>query len=139
MAADVIELARRHDEAFNSQDPEGRTAIEASDVEVMYPGGLVLRGHEQVLQLVRAFWNAIPDGKINVDTQLASGDVVFAEGTLTGTHTGAFRTPEGEIPASGKPVTVRYATMKRFREGKLVSEHLYFDQLEFLQQLGAMA
>ena len=65
-------------------------------------------------------------------------EIVFAEGTLTGTHTGAFRTPQGEIPASVNTVQLRYAAVKRFRGGKLVSEHLYFDQLEFLQQLGVM-
>jgi steroid delta-isomerase-like uncharacterized protein len=135
---DVIDLARRHDEAFNSHDPEGRMAIESSEVEVLYPGGLELRGPEQVLQVVRAFWEAMPDGKVDVQSQWSAGGTVFGEGTLRGTQTGAFRTPQGEIPASGNPVSVRYATVKRFEDGKLVSEHLYFDQLEFLQQLGAM-
>lgn len=138
MAADVMELARRHDEAFNSHDPDGRMAIESSEVEVLYPGGLELRGPEQVLQMVRAFWEAMPDGTIDVESQWAAGDVVFAEGTLRGTQTGGFKTPQGEIPASGNLVSVRYATVKRFEDGELVSEHLYFDQLEFLQQLGAM-
>jgi steroid delta-isomerase-like uncharacterized protein len=138
LAADVIELARRHDEAFNSHDPDGRMAIESSDVEVMYPGGLELRGPEQVLEMVKAFWEAMPDGKIAVESQLASGDAVFGEGTLTGTQTGVFRTPQGELPASGNRVSLRYASVKRFEDGRLVSEHLYFDQLDFLQQLGAV-
>ena len=138
MADDVIELARRHDEAFNSHDPDGRMAIESSEVEVMYPGGVELRGPEQVLEMVKAFWEGIPDGKIVVESQLASGDAVFAEGTLTGTQTGAFKTPQGEIPPSGNRVSLRYATVKRFENGRLVSEHLYFDQLDFLQQLGVV-
>lgn len=138
MPADTIELARRHDAAFNARDPEGRLAVEAPDVEVIYPGGLELHGSEQVLQMVQAFWEALPDAQINAELQLSSGEMVFAEGTLTGTHNGAFRTPQGEIPATGNTVHVRYATLKRFRGGKLVSEHLYFDQLEFLQQLGAL-
>jgi hypothetical protein len=118
MAADVIELARRHDEAFNSQNPEGRAAIEASVVEVVYPGGLGLRGHEQVLQPVRAFWDAIPDGKINVDTQLASGDVVFAEGTLTGTHTTPG--PSGHRKAKSPPAASpsRFATRRSSASGR---------------------
>jgi hypothetical protein len=28
--------------------------------------------------------------------------------------------------------------VRRCRGGEIVSEHLYFDQLEFLQQIGAM-
>jgi predicted ester cyclase len=55
-----------------------------------------------------------------------------------GTHMGPFRVPAGEIPPSGNKVTLRFATVKEIKEGKLVSEHLYFDQLEFMQQIGAM-
>jgi ketosteroid isomerase-like protein len=135
--ADVIELARRHDDAFNSHDADGRAAIEAADIETVMPGGMTLRGHEQVMQVVRAFWEALPDGRITSDDQLVAGNVVVVEGTLAGTHSGPFRTPQGEISPSGNPVTLRYASVKRFRDDRLVSEHLYFDQLEFLQQLGA--
>jgi steroid delta-isomerase-like uncharacterized protein len=134
--ATVIELARRHDDAFNSQDADARVAIEAADIELVMPGAMTLRGHRQVMQIVSAFWEALPDGKITTADQFASGDTVVAEGTLTGTHTGPFRTPQGEIPPTGNAVTLRYAAVKRFRDGQLVSEHLYFDQLEFLQQLG---
>lgn len=134
--ADVIELARRHDEAFNAQDEAGRRAIEAPDIEAVMPGGITLRGHGQAMQVVRAFWEALPDARVTVERQVAAGDVVVNEGTLTGTHRGTFPTPEGEFPATGNPVTLRYAAVKRFRDDRLVSEHLYFDQLEFLQQLG---
>jgi steroid delta-isomerase-like uncharacterized protein len=137
--ADVIELARRHDEAFNAQDAAGRKAIEAPDVETVMPGGVRLRGHEQVMQVVGAFWEALPDARITVDHQFAAGDVVVSEGTLAGTHHGTFRTPNREIPATGKPIALRYAAVKRFRDDRLASEHLYFDQLEFLQQLGVMS
>jgi predicted ester cyclase len=136
--ADVIELARRHDDGFNSQDAEERKAIEDPNVEVVMPGGLALSGHEQVMQVVGAFWQALPDARITRDVELVAGDVVVAEGTLTGTHRGTFRTPQSEIPPTGNLVTLRYASVKRFRDDRLVSEHLYFDQLEFLQQLGAL-
>ena len=137
--ADVIELASRHDDAFNFHDAEVRAAIESPDIEVVMPGGMTLRGHDQAMQVVRAFWEALPDGKITSDNRFAAGDVVVAEGTLAGTHSGTFRTPQGEIPRTGNPVSLRYASVKRFEDDRLVSEHLYFDQLEFLQQLGAMS
>ena len=135
---DVKELARRHDDAFNSQDADARRAIEAPDIEVVIPGGMTLAGHDQVMQVTLAFWEALPDAKLMIDAQLAEDDVVVCEGTLAGTHSGTFRTPQGDIPPTGNPVTLRYASAKRFAGGRLVSEHLYFDQLEFLQQLGAM-
>jgi steroid delta-isomerase-like uncharacterized protein len=136
--ADPMEVARRHDEAFNAQDSEARMAIEAPDVEAVLPGGLVLRGSEQTLAVVRAFWEALPDATIVAQNHFAAGGTVVAEGTLTGTHTGTFRSPQGDIPASGNPVRVRYAPVKRSRDGKVAEEHLYFDQLEFLQQIDAL-
>jgi len=135
---DVIETARRHDEAFNGQDAEGRMAIEAPDIEAVLPGGVALRGPDQMLALVRVFWEALPDAKIAVDNQFAAGDTVVAEGNLIGTHSGTFRAPQGEIPPSGNAVRLRYASVKKIRDGKVASEHLYFDQMEFLQQIGGL-
>lgn len=136
--SDVTAAAEKHDDAFNAQDAEARLRIESPDIEVVMPGGMVLHGPEQTLQVVRAFWEALPDGKIVADNRFAAGDTVVAEGTLRGTHSGTFHSPAGDVPPSGSTVALRFATVKRFRDDKLVSEHLYFDQLEFLQQIGAM-
>lgn len=136
--ADPIETARRHDEAFNAQDAEGRRTIETLDIEAVLPGGIVLHGPDQTLALVMAFWEALPDARIVADNQFVAGETVVAEGTLTGTHTGTFRAPQGDVPASGNTVRLRYASVKQILDGKVAREHLYFDQLEFLQQIGAL-
>ena len=132
---DPVGIARRHDEAFNAQDAEGRRAVEAPDIEAVLPGGLVLRGPEQTLGITMAFWKALPDARIVADNLFVAGETVVAEGALTGTHTGTFRAPQGDVPASGNPVSLRYASVKQIRDGKVTREHLYFDQLEFLQQI----
>jgi steroid delta-isomerase-like uncharacterized protein len=134
---DAIEAARRHDDAFNAHDREARMASETPDVELVVPGGLILRGPEQVAGLLRTFWDALPDARVVPENHVVAGDTVVTEGTLTGTHTETFRAPDREIPASGNKVELRYASVKRVRDGRVASEHLYFDQLEFLQQLGA--
>jgi steroid delta-isomerase-like uncharacterized protein len=136
--ADALEAARRHDAAFNAHDAEARMATETPDIESVLPGGITLSGREQVVSFLRSFWDALPDARLKLENELAAGDSVVTEGTLTGTHSGALRAPDGEIPASGNPVTLRYASVKRIRDGQVASEHLYFDQLEFLQQLGAL-
>jgi steroid delta-isomerase-like uncharacterized protein len=136
--ADAIETARRYDEAFNAQDPEARIAYQTPDIEVVMPGGMTLLGPEQVAEVVRVFWEALPDGRFIHHNQVAAGDTVVTEGTLAGTHTGTFRSPPADISATGNRVQLRYASVRRIRDGKVASEHLYFDQLEFLQQLGAL-
>jgi ketosteroid isomerase-like protein len=136
--ADAVQAARRYDDAFNAQDAEARKANQTPDIEVVMPGGMTLSGPEQVAAVVAVFWEALPDGQISYDHQVGAGDTVVTEGTLTGTHTGAFRSPQGEISATGNSIQLRYASVRRIREGKVASEHLYFDQLEFLQQLEAL-
>jgi steroid delta-isomerase-like uncharacterized protein len=136
--ADAAETARRYDAAFDEKDTGARMAHLTPDTEVVMPGGMTLRGADQVAGLVQVFWEAVPDGRLTRETEVVAGDTVVTEGTLTGTHTGIFRTPQREIPASGNRVMLRYASVKEIREGKITSERLYFDQLELLQQLGAL-
>lgn len=138
MAADPIEVARRHDEAWNAKDAEGRKAVSATDIVLEMPGGMVLKGWDQVSQVEAAFWTALPDSQIVPASTYVDGDTVIAEGTASGTHTGPFITPQGEVPPSGNPVNLRYVSVKTIVDGKLVAEHLYFDQMEFMMQIGAM-
>lgn len=76
----------------------------------------------------------LPDARIVADNLFVAGGTVVAEGA----HTGTFRAPQGDVPASGNPVTLRYASVKQIRDGKVAWEPLYFDQLEFLRQIGAL-
>ena len=134
---DVTEAARRHDDAFNAHDPATRMATEAEDIEFVMPGGITVRGREQTIGLVGIFWEAVPDMQVTAEKYVVAGDTVAVEGTMTGTHTGTFRVPQGDIAPSGNPIKVRYAAFKVIRNGEVASERLYFDQLELLQQLGA--
>ena len=68
-----------------------------------------------------------------------TGDVAVEEGTFTGTHDGVLRSPAGDIPPTGRPVTVGYIQVLRFRDGKHVSFNLMFDRLLMLEQLGIPA
>jgi steroid delta-isomerase-like uncharacterized protein len=135
---DPIETARRYDEAFNAQDADTRVSNLTPDTRVTLPGGTTLIGPEQVVAIARSFWEALPDGRISSENEVAAGDTVVTEGTLTGTHSGTFRSPQGDIPASGNRVALRYVSVKQIRDSKVAVERLYFDQFEFLQQIGAL-
>jgi predicted ester cyclase len=134
---EALEAAKRADDAFNAHDVDARLAVNNDDSELVMPGGMKLRGREQV-DVLRAFWEALPDATITWENHVESGSMIAGEGVLTGTHSGRFRTPQGEIPPSGRQVRLPYAFVRRVEQGKIVSERLYFDQMEFLQQLGAM-
>jgi predicted ester cyclase len=53
---------------------------------------------------------------------------------FTGTHTGVFF----GIPATGKKVDLIGCTITKMVNGKITEENDFFDNLEFLQQLGLM-
>ncbi len=81
-----------------------------------------------------AFLNAFPDSRFTIDDMIAEGDRVVTKKTFVGTHTGDL----GEIPATGKRVTLQFVDIMRVRNGRIVEHWLSMDQLSFLQQLGVI-
>jgi steroid delta-isomerase-like uncharacterized protein len=80
------------------------------------------------------FMNAFPDSRVTIDEMIAEGDLVATKKTFTGTHTADL----GEIPATGKPVTLQYVDFMRVRDGRIIEHWLCMDQLSFMQQLGVI-
>jgi hypothetical protein len=58
------------------------------------------------------------------------------EWRATGTFTAPLAMPGGEVPPNGKAIDLPGAEFWRVEGGLIVVHHLYFDRLEFLQQLG---
>ncbi len=134
--ASTKEAADRHLQAFNSKDLEGFVNNEAPDIEFVIPGGITLRGRDQVREYMQIFWRAFPDMNVSENYQVIASDTAVTESTYSGTHTGTLRTPNGDIPATRKRVQGRQVAVQRVRDGQIWSEHLYFDQMEFLGALG---
>jgi len=134
--ANSQEAADRHIQAFNEKNLEEFVGNESPDMEFVIPGGITLRGRDQVREYMKLFWSAFPDIKVTPSYQVVAGDTVVTESTYSGTHLGTLRTPNGDIPATHKTVQGRQVAVQRVKDGKIWSEHLYFDQMEFLGALG---
>lgn len=130
------QAADRHVKAFNDKNLEEFVGNESPDIEFVIPGGITLRGRDQVREYMKLFWSAFPDIKVTAAYQVIAGDTAVTEQTYSGTHTGTLRTPNGDIPATGKRVQGRQVAVQRVKDGLISSEHLYFDQMEFLGALG---
>lgn len=133
------QAADRHLAAFNSKDLDAFVGNEAPDIEFVIPGGIVLTGRDQVRDYMKILWEAFPDISVTAHHQVVSGDTAVTEATFTGTHTGTLMTPQGDIPATGRSVQGRQVAVQRVRDGQIRSEHLYFDQLDFIGALGVTA
>jgi steroid delta-isomerase-like uncharacterized protein len=130
---DPKSVIERHIQAFGAKDAEAEPW--AADGEIVGPGGQ-FRGRDQVLAFLGAYWEAFPDARLDVTRSLSEGQFVAAEGMIIGTHTGVLRTPNGDVPPTGRSVKIRWGAVYEVRGEEIASEHLYFDQNEFMTQLG---
>ena len=76
------------------------------------------------------------DAHLVVDTVAVDGDWVAHTAVFKGTHDGTLSTPEGDVPATGRRLEGRCSQFVRFQDGRSVEEHLYFDQMDVITQLG---
>ncbi len=80
------------------------------------PAGDQARTVEELQAIVRAYRDAFPDLRVTVDHIVGEGDLVAAQVTFAGTHTGEY---EGFAP-TGKKSSFTDLQMIRLRDGRIV-------------------
>jgi predicted ester cyclase len=131
--SETTEAIARHVAAFNAKDADAEPW--SVDAELEAPVGH-FRGRDEVLGFLRGYWDAFPDRHLEIRHSISEGSRTACEGVFSGTHTGSLQTPGGEVSPTERTVQIRWMAMYEARAGELVTEHLYFDQNEFLTQLG---
>jgi steroid delta-isomerase-like uncharacterized protein len=121
-------------EALNTADYDALRAGYADDVWERFPDATV-QGAEAIVEYFRGAHAAFPDLHINVLHTAEQGDSVFMRSEITGTHTGA---PFAGLVATGKAIRVPAIDHFTVRDGRMVSNFVVFDQMEFGRQLGLM-
>jgi steroid delta-isomerase-like uncharacterized protein len=138
---DAQELIEATTRTWNERDRAGYLALYTDDCEISAPG-FTGRGHEELGAFYDVQMTALPDNRITV-LRTAVGDdgaLVVEESVMEGTHTGPLVSADGsELPATGRHVSASFAMVHELRHGKLAASRLYYDQLEFLAQLGVTA
>ena len=134
--ANARQVIDRHVAAFQAKDPDAEPW--ADNAEMVTPAGR-FQGREEILGFLKVYWDAFPDARLEITRLIEDGVLAAAEGMMTGTQTGGLQTPDGEIPPTGRSVEIRWAALYEVRGDEFVSEHLYFDQVEFMTQLGVMS
>jgi predicted ester cyclase len=131
-AKDVI---LKHIAAVNDHDSSADPW--ADDAELVAPGGQA-SGRDDVIGVLGVFAEAFPDIRLEIKQLLTDGPAAAAEGILTGTHDGVLHTPNGDVAPTGRAVQLRWAAVYATDGDTLKSEHLFFDQMDFLGQLGLL-
>lgn len=139
MAQDNVKTARRLYEDWNTRDFDHLASLVAAQGEIVIVGsGTHFRGPEGSKEFSRMWADGFPDGQVKIDKVIAAGDEVVVEFTGTGTHSGTLKAPAGEVPPTGRSVTLQLCDVIRFRDGKIQSLRTYFDSGSLLTQLGVM-
>ncbi|MDT7685743.1 MAG: hypothetical protein QOG57_6053 [Pseudonocardiales bacterium] len=137
---DALQLIEQTTTTWNNRDRDGYFACYAEDCEITAPG-FVGKGHQGVAEFWSAYMDAFPDNRIVLATTVGGqSDTAAEEGSLEGTHTGPLTGADGTtIAPTGNRVDSRFVGFHTERDGKISSTRFYFDQLDFLGQLGLTA
>jgi ketosteroid isomerase-like protein len=136
MAISTREAFERGTDTFNAHDIDGFADVLADDAVFRAPGGMRGEGKNACVEFYAGWFGAFSDAHVEVDDVQIIGDVAVEEGTFTGTHDGVLHSPAGEFEPTGRPVSLDYIQVLRFRDGKHISFNLMFDRLLMLEQLG---
>ena len=136
MTMTTREAFERGTDTFNAHDLDGFADVIADDVVFAGPGGMQGEGKAACLEFYGGWLSAFPDAHVEVHSVHFLDDIAVEEGTFTGTHDGVLHTPSGELPPTGRSVSLDYIHVLRYRDGMHVSFRLAFDRLLMLEQLG---
>ncbi len=117
---------------LNTHDPDLVDRFVA--VEYRNHNAFIADGREANRQFWTTFFAAIPDLTGTMEDLVISGDRVVGRFVYRATHTGDLM----GIPASGNPVEMRSIDIWRVEDGMFVEHRDELNQLEMLQQMGAI-
>lgn len=134
----IQDTIRRSYEAISRGDAAGYAAGFAEDatlVDPLFPEGL--RGREAIQVATEAMLKTFPDLSATLRSIIESGNRAAVEATFRGTNDGPLAMPGGELPPTGRQVTLELCSVFEVGdEGRILHERSYFDVARFMQQLG---
>jgi predicted ester cyclase len=138
MPSELRSVVDQHYAGLEGGDLDQWNAAHSDDVDGYAPGIGSFKGRGSFAEFAKPFFTGFPDATLERSSVVEAGDWVIVEGSYRGTNTGPLITPQGELPPTGKSIDLRFADIFRVKDGKAVVHHLYFDQAEFMQQVGLM-
>ena len=133
MAQWMDSIVQTYIEVWNGASPDLLDGIARTDV-IRRSGSMEstnAKGIDALKRAITGFRVTFPDTTVTVKERSDEESYSLFTWEFNGTNTGP-----GEFPPTGKAVTVTGATLLRYRDGKMAEEHVYFDNLGFLKQLG---
>lgn len=137
----IEKTVRQFHESWDLRDPDRGAAVIAPDCQFED----VARGEAQIgPDGYRADYHrwraAFPDGEVKVVNVITGSDGpdgwAVVEFLNRGTQTGPLQSSLGDFPPSGRRMEVRYCSVMRVQDGKVVEGRDYYDSASIARQLG---
>ena len=124
---------------FSNQKWEDLHKSHSKDVIVHWPDGHTTKGIEKHIEDLKGMFIATPDTRIKSHPiKIGEGDWTAVEGILEATFTKPMPTPDGKtIPPTGNKVNLAMVTLGHWnKDGVMDEEYLFWDNQEYMKQLG---
>jgi predicted ester cyclase len=125
-------------DVFSNQKWDRLGESHAQDIVVTWPDGHETKGIEKHIDDLKAMFVYAPDTTIKVHPiRFGSGSWTTATGVMTGTFTNPMPLSDGtSIPPTGKRFAITMVTIGHWKDGTMDHEWLFWDNQEFMKQLG---
>jgi ketosteroid isomerase-like protein len=111
----------------------------AEDAVAFTPDEGEIHGRADIVEYWRQMTDAVPVATFEWLHTYEIGDTAIDEGIFSGRNTGPLQLPTGEtLPATQKEIRIRGVDIATVKDGRIVDYRLYFDEMEFLGQLGLL-
>ena len=134
---DIETTVRLFHESWDLRDPDRGMSVIAEDCQFEdVARGELLPGPEAYRKDYERWREAFPDGEVKITNVIVQGDWAVVEFVNRGTQTGPLQSSLGVFPPSGKSMEVRYCSVMRVKDGKVVEGRDYYDSASIARQLG---
>lgn len=133
---DTLGVIHDYMKAWNARDAEAAAKYFAEDGEFLDASvGTPQVGRENAkTQVIEVFMRAVPDLQWTMlGEPIVNGESIAFEWEFKGHNTGPW---SPETPATQRPLSFKGVSFIRLKEGKIITQHDYYDALGFNKQLG---
>ena len=138
MRGELTDLVKRHYNNVSEGQIEHDRDVMSSDIVHVNAAAGTVTGIEAFIAFATGFKQAFPDLHWEMQEFIEDTDTVVVEGVFLGTNTGPMVGPWGSLPATGRRVKLPFCDIWKVRNGRIIENRIYYDQVTFLGQLGLL-